>query len=496
MKKYSFFLLALCTSFCISTNSNSQEPEEYDLYGEWRYVVSHAQDFPLNAAGTSSGLNLYVDQRLDIGTEAVISDEMTLVGEIEIFYGQVYGDADTVGLDLRDDGRDTLRGWDLKQADLRQLWLSYSTSFGKFKVGQMSSHWGLGLLANDGRPQPDRFGFCDLGDLSDRIIFASRPFASLGGIGSKIIVALGGGIVYLDENASLRLGDIGAELLFSTIYKDGELEIGTYIAGRLQEDADDAKLNVAAIDLFASWDKGEGISGPVLATEMTFITGKTDRIIQADRLEGLDVSTFGAVARAGWRFTSWGLLPQLELGYASGDANTDDNTVTAFSFDPDYKVGLVLFDVVMRQMSAMAAEESADPDRVGTPLPGTDMLATRGRVSGALYLHPTIRIKPIEQLTLLVGGLFAWSTVSFAQSYQTFNNGGVPTNAYGLSNAGRNLGMELDIGADWDQKIWNELNFVTGIQAGWFFPGSAFDRPDGTRPGIIARLQARAAIYW
>jgi hypothetical protein len=211
---------------------------------------------------------------------------------------------------------------------------------------------------------------------------------------------------------------------------------------------------------------------------------------------GVDLLAFGAVARAGWRFDFLGFLPLVEFGFASGDADPHDDTVTAFSFDPDYKVGLVLFDTVLRGVSAMAAAEAADPERIGQPLPGTDMLPTKGRVSGALYLNPTVQIQPLEQLTVLAGFLYAWSAVPFAQSYQTFKNGGVNTNLYGLQDPSRDLGYEIDVGLDWNQEIFGDLHLIAGVQAGWFFPGSAFDRPDGTRPDTIMRFLGRAMIAW
>jgi len=34
------------------------------------------------------------------------------------------------------------------------------------------------------------------------------------------------------------------------------------------------------------------------------------------------------------------------------------------------------------------------------------------------------------------------------------------------------------------------------IEAGWFFPGSAFERPDGSRPDTSARVLAWAALVW
>jgi hypothetical protein len=289
---------------------------------------------------------------------------------------------------------------------------------------------------------------------------------------------------------------VGGEVIASMFYRDEGITTGLYIAGRIQTDSGGTVLNVAAFDLLFSVDAGVGHQGLVAASELALIAGKTDRLIHADHLDGVDVLAFGAVARAGWRFDFLEFLPLVEFGFASGDTDPHDDLVTAFSFDPDYKVGLVLFDTVLRGVSAMAAAEAADPERIGQPLPGTDLLPSRGRVSGAMFINPTIQLKPLDQLTLMAGFLYAWSAVPFVQSYQTFKNGGVNTNLYGRQDPTRELGYEVDVGFDWDQEIFDDLHLIAGVQAGWFFPGSAFDRVDDTRPGTIARLLARAMITW
>jgi hypothetical protein len=484
--------------------AHAQDDEyDFDLFGQWRYIVSHSGDFPLNDLGDQSGLNLYVDQRLQVGTVQPVTKHLEFIGELEIFYGQVYGDHDNVGSFLREDERTTLRGWDLKEAELRQLWIRWDLPWGQLRAGQMKSNWGLGMLANGGDLKPGRFGFPDQGDLSDRLVFATRPFAWEGGWLSKVVAAVGGGVVYHDENCDLRDGDIGGEVIASMFYRDEGINTGLYIAGRIQSDSEDTFLNVAAFDLLFSVDAGPGHQGLVAATELALLAGKTDRLIHADHLDGVDVLAFGAIARAGWRFGFMELMPIVEFGFASGDADPHDDIVTSFSFDPDYKVGLVLFDTVLRGVSAMAAAEAADPERIGQPLPGTNMLPTKGRVNGAMYINPTIQIQPLEQLTVMAGFLYAWSAVPFAQSYQTFKNGGVNTNLYGLQGPSRDLGYEVDVGFDWDQEIFGDLRVVAGVQAGWFFPGSAFDCPSGTpacaggtRPDTIMRVLGRAMIAW
>lgn len=480
----------------LASAAYARDEYDFELFGQWRYIVSNAGDFPLNTAGDPSGLNLYVDQRLQVGTVQPVTRNLEFTGELEIFCGQVYGDHDRVGAYLRKDDRTTLRGWDLKEAQVRQLWVKWDLPWFQLRAGQMKSDWGLGLLANGGDPRPGRFGFPDQGDLSDRVLLATRPFNWMGGWLSRVVAAVGGGVVYRDENCDLRDGDVGGEVIGSMFYRDEGINAGLYMAGRIQTDSEDTVLNVGAFDLLFSVDAGPGHQGLVAATELALLAGRTDRLIHADRLDGVDILAFGAVARAGWRFDFWGLLPLLEFGFASGDADPHDGTVTAFSFDPDYKVGLVLFDTVLRGVSAMSAAEAADPGRIGQPLPGTDMLPTMGRVSGALYLNPTVQLKPLDRLTVMAGFLYAWSAVPFAQSYQTFKNGGVDTNLYGLQDPSRDLGCEIDVGLDWNQEIFGELRLVAGVQAGWFFPGTAFDRPDGTRPDTIMRILGRAMIVW
>lgn len=492
------YLAATLVAVTVLLSAPGSRADDYDykMFGQWRFIYSHAQDFPLNADGDVSGLRWYLDHRLNVGTEQNLGDLLSVTAELQIFYGQVAGDFDHVAHEFRDDARETLRGWDLQRIDLRQLWLKWNTPWFQLRVGQMYSDWGLGMLANGGQPQPDRFGFRDQGDISERLLLATRPLAMLSGWPSKIVLALGGGLVYHDENCDLRDGDIGGEVIGSLFYREEGIDVGMYVAGRIQRDDAGTNLNATALDLFGRIDAGEGYQGLLLATELAILTGSTDRVVQAERPGGVDISAFGALFRAGWHFGVLDLLPVLEIGYASGDPDPHDGTVTAFSFDPDYKVGLVLFDTLMRGITAMSAAESADPDRVGLPLPGTDMLASQGRVSGAIYINPTVRIRPLEQMTILAGFLYAWNSAPFAQSYQTFKNGGVATNPYGLTNPGRDLGCEFDLGIDWRQPIFDNLKLAGGVQLGWFFPGSAFDLPDGSRPGIVSRFIGRLALEW
>ncbi len=474
------------------------DSRETDFHAEWRWVLSRAEPFPLNAAGDAGTLGWTLDQRLRLGLDQEVDEILRFEGELELLSGQVAGDFDHLAPELRRDERETLRGWDLKNAELRRFSITWRAPWFELRAGQMASHFGLGLLANDGRDVAARFGPSTGGDLSDRLVLATRPLAGLlpDSWAGKLVLAVGGGVVYRDENADLREGDVGAEALLSLFYREAGLFAGLYVAGRFQEDQDGDRLDVVALDLAASWEPEAGEAGPVLAAEAALLVGRTSRIIQAERLDGLDVLASGGVARVGWRFATWALEPVLEVGYATGDANPHDGVVTQFTFDPNLRVGLVLFDQVLRGVSAMAAAEASDPDRVARPQPGVDQLATGGRVSNAIYLMPTLRLRPLERLELRLGLLGAWSAATPGQAYQTFENGGVPTNAYGKRHPGNELGWEVDLGLGFEQPLWERLRLVVALEAGWFFPGAAFERPDGGRPDSTARVLAWAALAW
>ena len=52
---------------------------------------------------------------------------------------------------------------------VKRVWGEVRTPFGELRFGRMPSHWGLGILANDGNCLD-----CDYGDNADRILFATK----------------------------------------------------------------------------------------------------------------------------------------------------------------------------------------------------------------------------------------------------------------------------------------------------------------------------------
>jgi hypothetical protein len=71
-----------------------------------------------------------------------------------------------------------LSGHEVPSLYLSRAWLEFSVPVGLIRVGRQPSHWGLGLLANDGDGFKNTFGEATTqGNTFDRAIFATKPIA-------------------------------------------------------------------------------------------------------------------------------------------------------------------------------------------------------------------------------------------------------------------------------------------------------------------------------
>src|SRR5690606_2329077 len=75
---------------------------------------------------------------------------------------------------------------------------------------------------------------------------------------------------------------------------------------------------------------------------------------ERERIRAFGTATrLGAATTAGSGEARWGnFVAQLEWGWASGDADPNDGVTRRFRMDPNYNVGLILFDEVLAWKSA------------------------------------------------------------------------------------------------------------------------------------------------
>ncbi|HEX7602441.1 MAG TPA: hypothetical protein VF316_12585, partial [Polyangiaceae bacterium] len=178
---------------------------------------------------------------------------------------------------------------------------------------------------------------------------------------------------------------------------------------------------------------------------------------------------------------SWGdVAASVEIGYATGDANPYDDVERRFTFDPNHRVGLVLFDEVMRWQSARAATAAQDPllSNGGRPTPGVNLLSSNGGVFGAAYVNPTAVFRPRPWLDLKAGAVLAQTTSDLVDPYRLATQGSY-VNYRGGDAKRHDLGLELDGGIEGRVRIERDLQLQLGAQAGVLFPGGALANAAG-----------------
>ena len=482
--------------------------------GRWFFQYGRSSTFKLDASGHESSVEhvgrqlLRVHPRLDLKTDV---GRVIIEAEAVLLTGRTFGDLNTVATDALYDPDDRLDAWaDPDPGDYRQFVVRWETPFFQLKLGQQASRWGLGLIANDGQDDPhDVFDVATHGDLVERVLVATAPFGLLGEKWQRLLLGGGFDVVYRDENATLTDGDLALQGVVSLIWRDVPepssprrwgLTAGLYVAIRDQEDDDGDTLNVRAYDLFAKFEHRlpKKHLRLYLAGEIALLEGRTSRARLEQAPEGLDVLGLGFSLQGRVELEKLGVETRLEVGYASGDNDRNDGTSRGFKFDPDYHVGMVLFQEVLARISARSIENARDPGLVAEPAKGLELIATDGSVTNAVYVNPILRYtNDATGLGGDLGVLAAWSDAAFSDAYQTSKNGGYNTSYLGVPSDSHYLGTEVDVGLRYEYAIGDRVWLKALVQGGLFVAGKAFKDSEGADGiGVVSKVRASVELGW
>jgi hypothetical protein len=376
--------------------------------------------------------------------------------------------------------------------DPRELYVQWTTKYGQLRVGQMAFNWGLGLVANDGNNM-DRYGDMKFGDdgigsINERVLFATKPLARSGGPGKDLIVGIAADLVYRDPLADITKGDLAGQGIVVVRWEPSEKPgnwIGAYAAYRRQRSnsdgdtiAGDDDLEVGVIDIagqgFRFFREDLAVLGAfeiaTIAGRSTFAKGEFDthRVLQA------------AAALRAYVGNPDKWLVGADGGFATGDADPDDDELNDFEAAPGFTAGLLMFQYYRGWQTARTEIRANDPDLTGVPPNGTQYLPSRGTVTNAVYFQPKARWGFRDHFELWGGPLIAGSAVPIVDAYTTRLNGGSPHNSLGGDSSRRYLGTELDLGLRGRYGFKN-LWVQAGLQGGIFFPGRAFENDAGDR---------------
>lgn len=442
------------------------------------------------------GQNFYLLHWIRVRPELRFLTNFRLVGQIDLLHGHIAGD-NTQYVEPARTERSYEHGLSGESVRPRHLYLEWMTPIGLLRAGQMGSHWGTGMLANDGDHADDYlFGDHEFGDIVERVVFFTKPFYRLTTNPIReLAMFIGGDIVFDDGIANLLDGDLAWQIIGGLLWRlDPERALGLYIAYRNQTYDDGDTLEITALDVYGEWSLrlAHQVSGYIEA-EAVGIFGSTTAAPNLSYTEA-DIRQFGMTARVGLRLDRIGLDVRVEGGYTSGDANNNDDQINRFTMDPDYRVGLILFRELVNWSTARAAELSANEELVGVPQDGIDLIPTNGSVAGASFIYPSLNWRPLDWLDIHFALLIAQATSDVVSPFETKRQGRGASYRGGSADR-RDLGFEIDLSiqARWDLS-WIQLR--GGVEGAYCVPGRAFDDAEGNRHDDIALIRGRIQLDW
>jgi uncharacterized protein (TIGR04551 family) len=380
----------------------------------------------------------------------------------------------------------------------KRAWAEVRTPFGELRFGRMPSHWGMGMLVNNGDCLD-----CDFGHNADRVMFATKlwghfiafmwDWVATGPTTQIIGPQQGQGVFYnadpLDDVSQwiLALGkmDKPEELKEKLDQGKAVFNYGGYFVYRQQAwdqigplnpsgntyqslqntiHPREAKAFVGDIWLRLNWKKLHvEAEGAIIAGTI----GNLSDIYGSTYTGSTLILSGGAVIKADYKLLHDALKLFLEIGYASGDDSEDPNAnvnfrnqllvpdrnrIGRFTFDPDYHVDQILFRRIL------------------------------GTVSNATYFKPGISYDIVDNFGARVDILYALANKPVAY----------PGNSY-------NLGLEIDAQIMYKNE---EEGFYAGLVYGVLFPFGALGLPSSIygaqfakeSPDIAQTFQARLVV--
>ena len=454
----------------------------FEHHGELRFVASAYPDFEVDSDGTTVDQTRALDSRLRLGGTLGMGGS-TLDVELDLFDAQIGGQ--TWALSEDDERRRADKGvMDARAYTLRQAKVSGLLGPAMLSAGFQTSHWGLGMLANDGAHDPT-FGRNDLGDRVFRVSAATRlPLAP-----APLALVVAGDRVLTDDLARFDEGQAAYQGIFAAVLGDREgSHAGLYTVYRSQRELDPRRrTQVGVLDVTAAHVLPAGVVDLRVAGEAAGVLGTTSRSLSYNARDQLLVRSAGATgvlaAEADW------FALELRSGWASGDGDPYDDTTNDFSFDRNFDVGMVMFDEFQGGLENGAYLQLTDPYNTGKAPDGVEALLTEGAFRRATFVAPALSASPRDWATIKLGLVGAWQTAPIAQPFESHRAGGVPTNHLGQATEGSWLGWELD----WALLLSGERD---GMQPEFLLQGGHYFASEDLGSGRHDLVSGAARLRW
>jgi len=366
----------------------------------------------------------------------------------------------------------------------QRLWGEFLTDVGTIQVGRMPLHWGLGVVWNDGNQLFDRYqstgdavrltskfgaftfspalikynmGNSIGGSCPDPTSLAStKPNICNAGSGNGGISDISLGFKYENPDESLDMGvNFVRRLAGGT---QGSSSTGTGLFG-VEGNAGGVDGANAPVGInYSMWDiYTKKQLGPVsLGIEVPVTSGT---------IGSTAYKTFAIAAEADWKVND-SLNTGLKVGHSPGQADLDGSPdqFKAFYFNPNYKLGLIMFNY---QLSSFA---------------GPNSLNTAGVNESSLrspFDNPIVNAKYLMWRGDYQTNKWSFRTTwIFATANKVAGTGAKHFNYWERQFRNRNaavtqekaLGWEMDYGTSY---FWDD-SFRFDLDLGWYFPGDYY----------------------
>jgi len=432
------------------------DPGKYGLTlgGSYRIQGTFLSEGPaLDRDGARIGQPFVLDQRIRFGLGLKFK-EVEVDTEWDLLSGQIAGSLWDLPVGIDDRHRGVYAAVTPDGFVPRRLAVKMNKPAFTFEGGLITTHWGLGLLANDGAHEPV-FGRADDGDRAVRLRTTFRPLmgrAEPGADAAKLNVSLALDWGIEDDFGSFADRQLILQGIGSVIWNDPDaVTAGVYVVYRHQRELlVDRVTNAAVADGFVRANIPAGDQGHRLdlAVEFAGIAGTTDRTLNYAARDRMIALSGGLLMDGRFALPEDRFALRMRIGLATGDSNPDDVYSSTFAMDRNVDAGMVLFDQIKGGIDVASWSLLTDPENLGHPPDGIDGLAREGAVAGAGFLQPIIQGKPLEWLELRGGIALAWNSAPVLHPFYSARAGGSERTQLDVAPEDRNIGMEIDWAVD------------------------------------------------
>jgi hypothetical protein len=425
---------------------------------------------------------------------------------------------------------------------LRRAWVEFLLPVGQIRIGRQPSQGGLGILFNDGNGFRNDWGDARYGTTFDRFLFATRPLTIINTLTrgdsrpTPLVFAIAHDWLVEDPigtASAAPYAPTGPDTSFSPpgtlarstlpfqnvlngrddvtqtfgalVWNDpkinplrssDELQIGgvfVYRAQKLTESdvfipdlfwktrlspfGNRAPQLVLNGEVFAILGTSRGLPFPSLGFDPN--TGRTAQVAEA--------GIWGAVVQAGLaQDQQWQAL--LEWGYSSGDRQLTDTRLTQRPFNPDYNVGMVMYQIALQAVTAEGYNNALRAFR------------SRGGVWNSQYFFPQFKYR------LVKGGLFNSIDVhgafllAWADELNIFTDAIIAREERGIRDADTCGAFEPDCFLGWEVDLALKVNWGDNDMLRWSTEFGFMDARGPLRRALSAdtiwTLQTRMAVVF